>query len=116
MTEQSENMNIALEIRRQLGGQHFTKMTGAKQFVAVERGLQIHLPRNTFYEVTLNGRDLYDVKYCRNASFRVVKGVTHISDPKVISARTDISVEQLQSTFTSMTGLHTSLFGKTVSA
>lgn len=88
------NQEVASEILRQLGGNRFIAMTGAKNFVAIESGIRFRLPRNKFMSITLNGRDEYDMQYLTSAA-------------NVISENTDVNVENLHETFTAMTGLYT---------
>jgi len=44
MSTKEERLEVANTILQQLGGNRFIVMTGAKQFVAIERGLMFALP------------------------------------------------------------------------
>lgn len=64
------NQQIATTILQQLGGQRrLVVMTGAKDFVAIDSGLQFHLPRNFAKDkinnvrVVLADNDTYTVEF-----------------------------------------------------
>ena len=101
----STNRQIAATIFSQLGGERFKIMTGAHSFSAVEGGISFKLPRGKYFFVQLNGSDLYDLSLWRSGSFRKDKWI----EPACKAKHSDIGVEQLQSTFTEMTGLYTTL-------
>lgn len=94
-------MTTANQILNQLGGNKFIAMTSAACFadgdtlVAKFKGSKI---ANIMY-VTLNSKDLYDVKICK---FRGL-------DVKVIKEVKDAYAEMLTSIFENTTGLLTSL-------
>lgn len=97
---------IAKIILSQLGGGRFIVMTGAKQLVSLKDGLSMRLPSNmtksriTHFEVRLTPTDLYDLKALR---------IMGVKEPVVVSEESGVFVEDLRRTFTSMTGLETSL-------
>ena len=100
---------VAQTILQQLGGNKFIAMTGAKRFVAHEDGLSFSLGRNAsnanYVKITLNGKDLYDVKF-----ERVTTNKTTFEMKRVVKAEEkDLYCDMLQSTFTEITGLYTSL-------
>lgn len=102
----TRNQEIAQTILEQLGGRRFLGMTGAKDLVAIERGLRMRLPSNltrdriTHFTVTLNGNDTYKVEAHK------VRGVTSIKE----MARVDeCYCDQLREAFEDMTGMVTSL-------
>lgn len=101
----TENQRIAQTILEQLGGARFLVMTGAKNLVAIERGLRMKLPANitkdrrNYFEIVLNGKDLYDLE-----AFRVVPSKP---DRHKIMTGKDVSADMLQAFFTQITGLDT---------
>ena len=64
---------IAQTIMQQLGGSRFRAMTGAREVVALERGVRFRIGRNAtrtnMVRITLRGDDTYDMEflYVRNA-------------------------------------------------
>jgi hypothetical protein len=85
-------------IFRQLGGNKFRVMTGATFMTSGENTLCVKFKgsRNANYmTITLNSNDLYDMK--------IQKGI------KVVSEFNDVYNDMLQSIFTNVTGLYTSL-------
>ena len=96
------NMEIANIILSQLGGRQFTSMTGAKDLVAIARGLQFKLPRGlarnsiTAVRVVLEPSDTYTVKFFN------VRG-------RELSSFDDTYCDQLRGLFEDVTGLRTSL-------
>ena len=62
-------MSVANEIYRQLGGNKFAVMTGAKNFIDLENGIRMKIGRNktnhNWMEITLNSLDLYDVAFAK---------------------------------------------------
>ncbi len=96
---------VAAIIYSQIGGDRFKVMTGAHSFGATTQGLVFKLPKGKYFIVKLNGHDLYDLTYWRNGQFRGDKYV----EAKCTRESLNVNVEQLQETFTEMTGLYTSL-------
>lgn len=94
---------IARTIWEQMGGHKFAIMTGAKNFVDTGNGLAFRIGQNckriNAVEITLNGLDLYDLKFSR-----VRKNVG-----AVIAKYTNIYAEDLQNLFTLETGMATRL-------
>lgn len=96
-------MNTAQTILNQLGGNKFIAMTGSSSFGSTENALHMKLTRNKAgankLVVTLNSMDTYDLKFMsiRGASVKVKKEVEGVYN------------DQLQSIFTDVTGLYTSL-------
>jgi len=98
------NLNVAKIILEQLGGNRFIAMTGAKNFIGDATSLRFRIPMRTrdgsnVVKITLTGMDDYIME------FLSVRG----SSVKPKSYREGIYCDALQSTFTSVTGLHTSL-------
>lgn len=97
----------SVEMLRQLGGQRFVAMTGAKDFMSADNPqprLIFRLPANmtnergTHFEISLLPSDTYLCVF-----FKMRKGERNIID------RGEYMVEDLQAAFTSMTGLDTHL-------
>lgn len=101
----TRNQEIAQIILEQLGGRRFLGMTGAKELVAIERGLRMRLPSNltkqriTHFTVTLNGNDTYKVEAHK------VRGI----QSKEMARVDECYCDQLREAFEDMTGLYTSL-------
>ena len=89
----------AAETLKQLGGNKFIMMTGAKNFGFGKDGLSFKIGRNAkavnYVVIDLNGKDLYDIKFQKGT--RVLKKVN------------DVYGDQLQKMFTKYTGMYTSL-------
>ena len=96
-----ENKKIAYEILKQLGGNRFIAMTGAKNFgiTAGNNGIAFSIPRTNrvkYVRITLNGLDTYDVEFLNTKL-------------KLIIKRINVYNDQLQAVFTAQTGLYTRL-------
>lgn len=109
---------IANTIYQQLGGGRFAAMTGAKNFVALENGIRFRIGRNksraNMVEIKLNGLDLYDIKFIKYTpySFKIGKdGSFKETQEKVqtVEEFNNYYDDMLQSLFTRVTGLYTSL-------
>ena len=90
------------EILRQLGGNRFVVITGAKDFVGSKISLSMTLPhgaKGNRLKITLNGNDLYDLKLQNYRNLKL----------KDISLVSDVFVENLLDVFEAMTGLYTTL-------
>lgn len=96
---------VAAIIYSQIGGDRFKVMTGAHSFGATTQGLVFKLPKGKYFIIKLNGKDLYDLSLWRNGQFRKDKYI----EAKVLKESVDIFAENLQDSFTEMTGLYTSL-------
>jgi hypothetical protein len=94
-------MTPAEIILHQLGGRRFTLMTGAKHFTVTENSLSFQLPRNHkgihHVVIRLTPADLYDMEFWSTSKK---------TPPQTISG---LYFDQLQSSFTEHTGLHTRL-------
>lgn len=99
----TNHMSIANTILAQLGGNRFRAMTGSRDFVAVERGIQFKVGRNgfgvNFCRIHLNAADTYDVEYGFLRSGRVT----------VKASSEGVYFDQLQADFTRNTGMYTRL-------
>ena len=97
------NKSVAVEILKQLGGNRFIAMTGAKHLACDNNSMSCKIMRNsmkvTHIKITLNSKYTYDMKFysIRGASF------------KVKSEANGVYNDMLQATFTRHTGLNTSL-------
>jgi hypothetical protein len=101
----SRGQEIAKTILRQLGGQRFIVMTGAKNFTSSANGLTFKVAgkyqdkRVTHIQILLEATDTYEVKalHCSKANV------------KVQGSHNMVYADQLQSIFTELTGLDTHL-------
>ena len=105
-----ESVNEAMDKRqgaetlKQLGGNRFIMMTGAKHFGVGPNGMSFKIGRNSkrVNHVTIDydrGRDLYNMKF----DWVTIKGIKNKKTLKGIYA------DQLQDMFTKYTGMYTSL-------
>ena len=96
--------HIANEIYRQLGGNKFRVMTGAKMMVSTENGIRMRIGRNktnaNFMEVSLNSLDLYDVTFAK---------LTQMGEMKSVKTYDNVYNDMLVSIFESHTGMYTTL-------
>ena len=99
------DMTVANTILSQLGGRRFLVMTGANNLFGDDRSLTFKLPARfakdgiSGVKVTLNRKDLYDVRYLKIAGKKVVD----------VATTEDLYAEDLRKDFTRKTGLETSL-------
>ena len=101
------DLTVAKTILNQLGGNRFIVMTGARNLVGSDDSLSFRLPGGGGFckngincvKITLNGSDLYDVKYMRTRGAKV----------KVIEEVNDLYFDNLTDSFERVTGLRTSL-------
>ena len=96
--------DIANEIYRQLGGNRFRVMTGAKNMVSTENGIRMRIGRNktnaNYMEVVVNSMDLYDITFAK---------VTKMGEMKSVRTYDNVYNDMLVSLFESHTGMYTSL-------
>ena len=108
-------MTIANTILDQLGGNKFIVMTGSKNFMAEEYALSMKLAKNksaaNYLKIYLNGLDLYEMTFSKitEPKFNLKTGEMRNGENKEIAAFNDVMFDQLQSIFTSVTGLDTHL-------
>ena len=96
---------VSETILKQLGGNRFVAMTGARSLLADGNALRFRLPSNfanhgiNAVSVTLNGADTYDLVFSkvRGSSVTEVAAVTHVY------------ADQRRDVFRSETGLDTTL-------
>lgn len=127
----TRNQEIANTILRQLGGNKFMVMTGAKQFVAIENGIRFRIGRNAtqtnMIRITLRADDTYKMEFIkignmvnsyaimakskdRDDFMRKLKAAEKRAEPKVLQEYDGIYCDQLQELFTEYTHLYTRLF------
>ena len=96
--------DIANTIYRQLGGNRFRVMTGAKNMVSTENGIRMRIGRNktnaNYMEVVLNSMDLFDITFAK---------VTKMGEMKSVRTYDNVYNDMLVSLFESHTGMYTSL-------
>lgn len=100
-------VQIAQIIFSQLGGNRMAVMTGAKNAVAIENGLQFDLPKRRGYvrdgisriHVILDASDTYSVKGFKIKNYEATE----------IKSESGIYCDMLVNTFEEMTGLYTYL-------
>ena len=96
--------HVANEIYRQLGGNRFRVMTGAKNMVSHEFALSMKIGRNktnaNFMVVELNGNDLYNVTFAK---------LTKMGEMKSVKTYDNVYNDMLVSIFESHTGMYTTL-------
>ena len=101
---QESDQTIAREILKQLGGNKFIVMTGAKQFVSDVNSLRFKIPRAkngiNYVKIVLNSLDLYDVEY----------GKVFGDKYTVVNVENSIYDDMLIPSFEKNTGLYTKLF------
>lgn len=110
---------IASTIQEQLGGRRFIAMTGAKDFLATGSGLRFRIPKNhskaNRVEITLNGKDLYDMRFSRYVAGGLV--IDHkrqtVHERKAVDETVreyhDVYCDMLQELFTDTTWMYTHL-------
>ena len=95
---------VANEIYRQLGGNRFRVMTGAKNMVSTENGIRMRIGRNktnaNYMEVVLNSMDLYNITFAK---------VTKMREMKSVRTYDNVYNDMLVSLFESHTGMYTTL-------
>ena len=99
------NLTVAKTILEQLGGNKFRMMTGAKNLAGDENSLSMRIGRNSsnsnYLKITLKSMDLYDMEFCK---------LTRMGEKKSVTEYNNIYNDMLTDTFTSHTGMYTSLF------
>ena len=96
------NKEIAGEILKQLGGNKFIAMTGAKNFGVSHTGMHFMIPRHNninAISISLTVWDTYRVEFKKIDQ----NGI------KAISSFDNVYFDQLQELFTQQTGLYTHL-------
>jgi len=108
-------MTVAETILDQLGGNKFITMTGSKNFIAEDYALSMKLAKNksaaNHLRIYLNGLDLYEMEFSKVTfpKFNLKTGKMRNGENKEIVKYNGVMFDQLQSLFTSVTGLDTHL-------
>lgn len=106
----TRNQEIAHTILAQLGGRRFTSMTGAKDLLAIESGLQFKLPARfakdgiNCVRIVLDPSDTYTVEF---GKITRRQGLPHYA---VLASYDETYCDQLEGLFEDVTGLKTRLF------
>ena len=109
-------MNVPGTILAQLGGNKFLAMTGAKDLVGDGNTLRMSLPRNMSKAnrmyVTLNDKDLYDMRFFRRSGGNLSKKTWTFSPIREDNEKVyrDIYADQMCEIFEMHTGMRTRLF------
>ena len=112
----TKNQIIATTIINQLGGNKFKVMTGAKDLLAIDNGVSFKLPSRfakdgiNHISITLNGNDLYDIKFNKITSKNHEVYNIRVPVLKEFKSFDDVYAEDLTELFESTTGLFTKLF------
>ncbi len=96
---------IAMETLKQLGGNRFLAMTGAKNIVYDKKMVAFKLPRFAgvkvnYVKIILNDMDLYNMEFGR---------ITPKKGYQILDSVSDVYNDMLQDVFTEKTGLDTHL-------
>ena len=98
-------MSVAKTILKQLGGNKFCVMTGAKHLAGDENSLSMRIGRNSsnsnYLKITLNMMDLYDMEFCK---------LTRMGEKKSVKEYNNVYNDMMTDIFTKHTGMYTSLF------
>lgn len=93
-------------IMNQLGGGRFVLMTGAKSFSSTENSISFKIPGKNFakqsinhVEIVHNPKDTYDMVFSRECAGKLTR----------VAMQSDVYCDQLQTMFTTHTGLATHL-------
>ena len=101
------SMQIANTILEQLGGRRFIAMTGAKNFVAIEDGLQFDLPRTPHF--VRNGINKIRIHLDPTNTYTMKGLKRHRFDADLVKEESGLYWDMLQPAFTEFTGLDTYL-------
>ena len=99
----SDNRRIAETILRQIGGNRFVAMTGAKNFLIVRKGLQFDFPRSNGVNrcvIKLDSSDTYTMK------FYYIHRKNGVPVATLKKKYILLYFDQLQDIFTEVTGLY----------
>ena len=104
-TTGSTDYSVAQTILNQLGGmKRLVIMTGAYNFVASNNSVSFRIKNRkvNYIKITLNGKDLYDVKFSRIFNYQ----------EKIVKEYTDLYFDQLIPIFEETTGMYLRMFKK----
>lgn len=82
--ETKTDKSVAIEILRQLGGNRFIVMTGAKNFACTNNSFLCQIPmkkdRISHIKITLTPLDLYDIEFisCWGNEIKIISTVTGV--------------------------------------
>lgn len=97
------DLTVAKTILQQLGGNRFTVMTGAKNYVGSDNTLSFRLPKANRkingVTIILEPSDTYKVEFVRIVKF----------ERRVVETCENVYCDSLQDVFTRVTGLYTHL-------
>ncbi len=98
-----EKKAIAGMILKQLGGNRFIAMTGAKNLIALDSGMSCKIGSNktksNYLRIKLNVMDTYDVEFISIRNFKI----------KINKVYNSVYFDGLREIFTEYTGMQTSL-------
>lgn len=109
------DMTVANTIFKQIGGNQFAVMTGAKNFVADNNSLRMTIGRNASKAnrlmIRLNGDDTYTMIFTRYTAGRLNRKTAQWIPEKFaeIAKLEHVYCDQLQELFTRITGMYTHL-------
>jgi len=108
--EKERQKDVAAEILKQLGGNKFMAMTGAKEFGFCSRGLGFKIGRNSskanYVQINYDqGKDLYTVIFTKNT----FSNKTFEMTIKELGKFEGVYCDKLQEIFTNFTGMDTHL-------
>ncbi len=106
-----EQIEVANEIIRQLGGRKFTVMTGARDYMAIDDGLTFRIPGTITKNHINRVRVVLDPSDTYTVSFWVYRKQRIPGPPsmKKVSEHSMVYEDMLQRIFTAETGLDTHL-------
>ena len=105
MSTKEERLEVANTILQQLGGNRFIVMTGAKQFVAIERGLMFALPARLAklginrVRIELDPSDTY--------TMTTLKVNARQGSAVNVQQESDVYCDKLEQVFEELTGVYT---------
>lgn len=116
--KKKDDMTVAQEILRQLGGREFVTMTGSKDFIADGNTLRMHLAKNVsganrLFITYRRNPDVYDMRffYFRDTSYRTMQKIGKVIE--IPGVETDIEIvegaycDMLRPIFERVTGFDT---------
>ncbi len=109
-------MTVANTILNQLGGNQFLAMTGCKNLLGFENGLQMRIPKNgskaNFLKITLKADDTYRMEFRKRIAGHLnTKTFAWIEDKdEEIKVFDGVYCDMLQDLFTEVTKMYTKLF------
>jgi hypothetical protein len=100
-----ERLQIASTIIEQLGGAQFRAMTGAKDLIALETGLQFSLPSR----LAKNGINKVRIQLTPSDTYKIEYLSVRGTSAKTVTVDEDIYCDGLRESFCAATGLYVSL-------